>query len=304
MHFNLFYRPDSKEATSGQQIENYSSIEFLATEKPVERFDVIIHELCHFLFENASDEKLLALRSKFENSEDMRARSSYNLINESLATVLGNGLICKMTMDKKKWDKYLVKPHSFYNDASIDKAAKAILPWMEEWLAEDRSLYHPEFVEKYMSSLNTAFGQELTNPSLLLNELVAIVDDKFSSEGEFRKVLRESLHTSSMYSSEGEWSNERMLATFNKMPNLSSVFIVHTENFAILKDKKVLSETDYDVVKKYLKKRHSLLFATKRGKNVPLYIIVASKKDDVLNLIQKLADQKVGFLGILTEPSS
>lgn len=98
VHFNLFYRPDFAEATSGQQIENYSVAEFLPKEKPTDRIDVIIHELCHFFFENASDKNFASIQKSFESSGGVEARAGYNLLNETLATVLGNGLINKLMM--------------------------------------------------------------------------------------------------------------------------------------------------------------------------------------------------------------
>ncbi len=130
VHFNLFYRPDSKESTSGQQIENYSVAEFLPFEKPADRIDVIIHELCHFFYESATDEKFASLLKAFDATGKIEARAAYNLLNESLATAFGNGLVNKLTMDSKRWEKYYAKPLSFYNNYHIDKASRTVMPWL------------------------------------------------------------------------------------------------------------------------------------------------------------------------------
>lgn len=297
VHFNLFYRPDFEEATSGQQIENYSVAEFLPTEKPVDRIDVIIHELCHFFFGSATDEKFASMQRAFEASGKIEARGAYNLINETLATTLGNGLINKLTMDKKKWDKYSAKPQSFYNSNHIDKASKAILPWMEEWLKENKTLYDSQFVEKYVSILEQAFGNELTAPKLMLNELVLIADNKF--DGKFRDLVRKAFRSSSMYTSEGSWSDERTLKSYKENKKLSALFIVHSANINQLKEKSVLTGNDFDSLKKSLKDKGQAIYSFKRSQNSPAYVIGAPNYDEALKLVDKLATLKEGFTGSL-----
>lgn len=295
VHFNLFYRPDFEEATSGQQIENYSVAEFLPSEKPVDRIDVIIHELCHFFFENATDEKFASMQKGFETSVRIGARGAYNLINETLATTLGNGLINKLTMEKRKWEKYSATPQSFYNSYSIDKAAKATLPWIEQWLTENRTLYDTQFVDKYMTALEQALGNELAAPKLMLNEMVLVADGKF--DGKFRDTVRKAMRASSMYTSEGNWSDERTLKSYRENSNLSALFIVHPENINQLKDKNILSSTDLESIKKALKEKGKLIYSFRRTQNAPAYVLSAPTYDDTLKLVEKLAEIKQGFIG-------
>ena len=39
------------------------------------------------------------------------------------------------------------------NNYHVDIAAKAILPWMEEWVNKGRNLYNPQFVTDYVTAL-------------------------------------------------------------------------------------------------------------------------------------------------------
>lgn len=300
VHFNLFYRPDFEEATSGQQIENYSVAEFLPSEKQVDRIDVIIHELCHFFFENAADENFTALQKDFESSGRVEARAAYNLLNETLATTLGNGLINKLTMKKERWEKYSAKEQSFYNNYHIDKAAKTILPWMEEWVNEGRTLYDPRFVSDYVSSLEKSFGGELTAPRLMLNELVLIADNKYG--GKFKDAVRKSVRASSMYNSEGEWSDERLLKTYNENRNLSVLVIVHPSNLGQLKDKGILSNSDFDQLKSQYKKNEQVIYSFKRTSSVQGYVIAAPSYEMALGLIEKIGSLKQGFDGAYQGP--
>ncbi len=300
VHFNLFYRPDFEEATAGQQIENYSVAEFLPSEKPTDRIDVIIHELCHFFFENPTDESFAGLQKEFESSGTTEARAAYNLLNETLATVLGNGLINKFTMTKERWLKFSSKELSFYNNYHIDKASKSILPWMETWVSEGKTLYDSQFVGKYLSILEKAFGGELTAPKLILNELVLLADSKYN--GKFRDIVRQSVRASSMYTSEGDWSDDRFLKTYKDNANLSALIIVHPENVSELKEKGILSSIDYDLIKNQYKKNHQVIFSFKRTASVPGFIIIAPDYEKALVLVEKIGSLKQGFEGAYEGP--
>jgi hypothetical protein len=297
IHFNLIFRPNFKESTSGQQIENYSVAEFLPTELPVDRIDVIIHELCHFFFNSVSDEKFFSMQKKFESSENSSARGAYNLINEVLATTLGNGLINKYNMNKKKWEKYVAEDQSFYNNYYIDRSSKAILPWIEAWIKEGKTLYDPIFSEKYISSLEVAFKNELTVPKILLNKLVLVADNKF--DGKFRDIVKKEFNTSLMYSGQGDWSDVRTLKSFKEFPAMSSLLIVHSDNISQLKKNEVLSTSDYDQLRQATQKNKQNVFSFIRNKNVPVFVIVSDNYVDATKLVSKLAELKQGFSGQL-----
>lgn len=300
VYFNLFYRPDFEESTSGQQIENYSVAEFLPNEKPVDRIDVIIHELCHFFFDSTADSNFASLKKEFDADGSLEARAAYNLLNETLASTLGNGLINKLTMKKERWEKYLAKQQSFYNNYHIDKAAKTILPWMEEWVNQGRTLKDSQFVSNYVSSLEKSFGAELKAPRLMLNELALIADNKYN--GKFSDAVRKSIRASSMYNSEGEWSDDRLLRYYKENKNLSVLIVIHPSNLSQLKEKGILSGSDFDQFKSQYKKNEQVIYSFMRGPSVPGYIVVAADYDGALGLIEKIGSLKQGFDGAYQGP--
>lgn len=298
--FNLFYRPEFDESTSGQQIENYSVVEFLPGEKPAQRADIVIHELCHFFFDNSENKKFDSLQKRFESYGTIDSKSAYNLLNETLATTFGNGLINKQTMKSEKWKRFLNAEQSFYNSYFIDKAAKSLLPWMETWLGKSKTLYDENFVAEYIALLEKAFGRELTSPRLLLSELVLVADNMY--QGKFRDVVRKSFRASSMYASEGSWDDERNLKSYQQNINLSVLFIVHPSNIDQLKKKKLISLEDYEQVKKKYQNSSEVLYAYKRSPTIPGFIIVAKDYDKAIGLVYKLGALKEGFEGAYTGP--
>jgi len=300
VHFSLFYRPESPEPTNGQQIDNYSISEFLSDEKPVERLDVIIHELCHFFFENGADEKFADLQKSFESSGKIGARAAYNLLNESLATALGNGMINKLKMKKEKWEKYSSKDQSFYHNPHIDKAAKSILPWMEKWIRDGKTLYDAGFVENYLSSLEKAIGPELTSPRLILNEFILVADSGYKNK--FRDGVRKLIRPSSMFTSEGEWSDEILLRGYHEKSNLNALLIVHPSNLKELQDKGLLKDKDFDQIRSQYGKSEQILFSFRRAPTVQAYLVVARSYEKALELVEKLGSLKEGFEGFYPGP--
>lgn len=296
--FNFFYRPDIvKEPTSGQQIENYSTTEFLPKEKASERLDVVIHELCHFFLENSDQDRFAIFQKQFIDLKDLSAMSAYNLMNESLATVFGNGMINRIYKNDKSWAEYKEKPQSFYNNYHIDKAAKALLPLLDQHLKHKKTIYSKGFVGEYVSELKKAFGDELSAPRLLLTEMVLLGDSKFG--GPFRNHVRKEARVSSMYTSEGSWSDKRFLETYERHKDLNVLLIVHPDNLDNIKKYKLLPAKVFKAIKASYKTNKSVTYAYNKSPSTVFYVISAKNYDSSLKLVTNLASLKKGFEGIL-----
>jgi hypothetical protein len=70
-------------------------------------------------------------------------------------------MIARSVTPKGEFESYLATRQSFYNNEAIDRAAKASLPWLDEWLKNKRTINDPQFVREYISVLENSFGEEL-----------------------------------------------------------------------------------------------------------------------------------------------
>lgn len=293
--FNLFYTPDFiNEPSNGQQIQNYSIAEFTPGEKPEQRIDVVVHELCHFLFENAKPENEEELEKRFYALKRASAIPAYNLLNESLATTFGNGIIARAVTPEIEYARYASKPRSFYNNDGIDRAAKANLAWIDYWLKQGKTINDPQFVETYVSNLEKAFGDDLTKPKLYLSEQFLFVDAKI---GSLRREVRRRLEVFSFYASEGSWNETGLFDDYKRNPNLNSIFIVHPDNIGELVKNQIIEETQLAEIRDELRKSNSVLYSAERAPYIYKYIIVAPDKTEANKLIDKLALAKQ-FKGI------
>jgi hypothetical protein len=295
--FNLLYVPNSvaDEPSGGQQLQNYSLMEFKPKEKPEQRIDVAVHELCHFFYDNMKPGNRAELERKFFAANRASAIPAYNLINEALATAFGNGIIARSVTPTAQFEKYAARKNSFYNNDAIDRAAKAILPMLDEQLKNKRTINDAGFVNDYISALEKAFGEDLLRPKLYLSEMFLFMDDKYSVS--IRRDARRILETASFYASEGSWTDENILDDYETRPRLNSVFIVHPDNIEQLSENKIISEAQAKQIQNEYDAKRQVLFSTERAPFTYVYIVVAENSDTAKKIIEKLANAKQ-FRGI------
>ena len=299
--FNLFYIPASvKESSSGQQLENYSLMEFKAGETPEQRVDIAVHELCHFFYDNMKPEIRARLLAKFQDANRAAAIPAFNLMNESLAAAFGNGMIVRAVTPPSAFDKYLAANKSFYNNSSIDRAAKAILPMLGERLKNNRTIDDESFVNEYISTLEKAFGADLLKPKLYLSEQFLFVDGKYTVS--MRRDIRRTLEAASFYASEGSLTDANILDDYENHPRLNSLFIVHPDNLAALAKNKIITDAQLKTIQNEYSAKQSVLFATTRAPFTYIYIIAAKDADGAKKLVEMLANAKQ-FEGIYKEES-
>lgn len=301
--FNLFYTPDAikDEASNGQQLQNYSVMEFKPGEKPAQRIDVAVHELCHFFYDNIKPESRAEMERRFFAANRAAAVPAYNLMNETLATAFGNGIIARAVTPPAAFDRYVARRNSFYNNDSIDRAAKAILPLLDEQLKNKKTISDDRFASNYISALEKAFGEDLLKPKLYLSEMFLFVDGKYGvSTRRHVRDVREILQTASLYSSEGNWTDENILDDYKNHSRLNSIFVVHPDNIGELSRNKIIAAPQAKQIQNEYDAQGQVLFNTERAPFTYVYIAVAKDADGAKKLIEKLANARQ-FRGIYKE---
>lgn len=289
--FNLFYRPQLVKAGSGgQAVENQLVVEFLPDENPKRRIDVVLHEFCHFLLNSLPPEKYAELQGLFIKSGRASAIPAYGLLDESLASALGNGIIARLFTTPESWKEYLAFERSFYNNPNIDKAGKAILPLLDDWLAKNGKLNDENFVKLYLDAIENAFGEKIDAPSFYLGQAFLFLDENFDIS--FRSPIRQTLNIASLYSEKSDLKNAKLDDYFGN-GNLSSVFVVSPKSLVQFGKRKILNDKDF----KLISKEKSGLFSFKRNVNSYIFVVLAENGEIALQLIKNLADSTKTFTG-------
>ncbi len=157
--FDLVVLPGKSEWTSGEQMLAHGVIEVRADEKPENRMDVVCHELFHFFFNARTPEEQASLAARFTSSSDPLAVIAYYLLDESVATALGNGVV-DHAVDAVDYGKRLKKELGFYGNHAIDATAKGLLARTKEDPTLGPPLDSPDTVLALIAAARDAVGED------------------------------------------------------------------------------------------------------------------------------------------------
>lgn len=134
----------------------------------VGRIGVVLHEMCHVLYDEQSSEFQHKLESYFAENKSPYSQFAYNFFDEGLATGLGNGWAYNSLSGE-------LDPNPWYNNEYINGFGKALYPLIEEYISNNRQIDR-EFVNKAIDLFAGAFPNSITDYGILLNR-VSIYND-------------------------------------------------------------------------------------------------------------------------------
>jgi hypothetical protein len=151
--FDIVITPSMKENgfTAGASFNNAMSELPLSFDDYSILFSVLMHEIYHILYDEQSAEFKWELKKWFDENPSKNNQYALLLLNESLATALGNGYVYErinLEIDSADW----------YNVKYINLMAKAIYPMLQEYLAYAKPI-DKEFVDRYIHIYDTQFSQ-------------------------------------------------------------------------------------------------------------------------------------------------
>ena len=111
---------------------------------------VVLHEIYHILYNEQSPELKQEIYSYFQENPSEHSQYAYLLLNEALATALGNGYAFQLlngAIDEGEW----------YYSTYINGMAKAIYPLVTDYLYNNKSI-DKNFVDSYISTYQNSFS--------------------------------------------------------------------------------------------------------------------------------------------------
>lgn len=140
-------------------------------------FAVLLHEIDHILYDEQSLQLKQNLNTWFDENPSGNRRYAYLLMNEVLATALGNGYVYEVingSVDTEDW----------YNVKYINLMAKQVYPLVKEYLNAEKPM-DKAFVDRYIAMYDAHFS-EWTNELENLFTYRYIVTDYESIDDFFR----------------------------------------------------------------------------------------------------------------------
>ncbi len=191
----LYPIPAKQGSTSAESVGSLETVAVLLDEEDLPgRFAVMFHEMCHSLYESQSAAFQREFESFYADIGTPHSKVAHSLINEALATAVGNG-----------WGFEQVTGHrdetQWYADAAIDGFAKAISPLVTDYLTQGRTLDRA-FARQSVEIFQAKFPDAPFQFDALFREIVLLTDGETMRSAEVRDAMRRQFRISSIYSSE------------------------------------------------------------------------------------------------------
>jgi len=294
LSFNFLARPNlgPSQNVNGEQLENQSLIEIRQGASLDAQLAVVIHELCHYLFKRSSTANEALLLQGFTQNADADTLAAYNLLDEVLATAIGNGLVNQRLLPANEFSRLLETPRGFYNDAWIDPLAKALYPRLEQALQTNQPLHSPAFIQDYLRLARETLGPSLQSPVPLLRTLGGAYEPSLASSfGNLQQALRAGV----TWSANGLGSTARSI--FTDHAALSGVLMLRPQDLGQLSDwDPILGAPARQAIQAGSGPR---VYGVRRAPAAYVFVFVADTPQSMNSLVTRFLQQPQRFEGLM-----
>ena len=261
--------PNSKGFTASAFCNNFVSAIQTDLKSHKDLFSVMMHETYHIVYDEQSLEVKIDIDSYFKENKSKCSNYAYQLLNEVLATVLGNGYVYEKLdgkIDEEEW----------YNNRYINLMAKKIYPLTKEYIEEKKPI-DKNFIDQYIQLYETNFPDWINEMDNIMTYRYVITEN----ENDFKTINK-----MFRYRSRTEYEDQITESSIEKMQNtpLTKMVIISKESkekVKLLKDKfKELKNWKANPDKEFTEK---ILLGDKSQ-----LIIVNQKKSDLETLIKSI----------------
>ncbi|MBF4465810.1 hypothetical protein [Flavobacterium sp. LC2016-12] len=149
--FNIaFYPlPNSKGFTAQAFCNNFISAIQTDLKSYKVLFSVMLHETFHIIYDEESLEVKTEIDTYFKENKSKCSNYAYQIMNEALATALGNGYVYEQ-LDGK------IDTQDWYNKKYINLIAKQIYPLVKEYIDQKKAI-DKNFIDNYIKIYETNF---------------------------------------------------------------------------------------------------------------------------------------------------
>lgn len=140
----------------------------------VARIGVVLHEMCHVLYDEQPSEFQHKLESYFAENKSPYSPFASSFFDEGLATALGNGWAYKYLSGE-------LDPAEWYNNEYINGFGKALYPLIEEYISTNKQI-DQDFVNKAIDLFAATFPNSITDYGILINRVSIYSDSETETD--------------------------------------------------------------------------------------------------------------------------
>jgi len=295
VEFDVMSQPRSNvQRSSGEQVRSQSIIETVPEEKAEDRIDVVSHELFHYFYEAAPRGARERLVKGFSDAPQPYAFAAYGLLNEALATALGQGLVSRMVLSPEKFAEMLSEKNRLYADPEINDAAKALIEPLDGWLARGVTIGQAKFLGEYLNAVSAGLGPRVISPRAWFRNVELVYAPELKTAKDRFTAL---LPSNSVWSYTLDESGERIF--FEQHPGLSGALFLRPRDTAVLRSwSGVLGEKAVNDIIDLTARRAGFVYGAKRSDKAYIYVFVGKDAASVSRLVEDFALAPAMFSGL------
>ena len=243
------------------------------------RLGVIIHEMCHILF----DEQPLHLQNKidrwFTESESNFSKLAYSYIDEGLATAIGNGWAYREIhgeIDTMEW----------YNNEYINGFGHALFDSVSDYLAQEKTI-DETFINNAITLFGETFPKSNSNIATLLNEvrIYSNAEEEKDVDKVFGNLRGHFQIRSAWFSS--PISDPKSIETFHEK-QVSKLFIIEKNNTSTIN----LLKEKYKLTKEFPSSKNFISIHKDEANQSTIFIVNLTKLEDLNPSLIQLKEMK------------
>lgn len=269
--------------TKGTQLGRHSVVEVIAGGKPEDRLDVVSHELFHYFHESAPEAMRSAMRA-LEQSPEPRSLAAYGLLNEALATALGQGVVEKRLLPPEKFRELLEQEDRLYADPVVNSAAVALIEPAESWLARGLTLRDPAFAAEYLRAVLAGLGPRADTPGAWFRNAFLVYGEGLEPA---RRAFTKRMRPNSAWAYGPKDGGTEFARRY---PGLSGALFLKPTDEAMLRDwAPVLGDEAVEAILRTARTRPAFAFGVRRSPKAYVCVFVAPDAEAAGRLVAAFA---------------
>ncbi|MCD0469768.1 hypothetical protein [Flavobacterium sp. JAS] len=262
--------PNSKGFTAQAFCNNFISAIQTDLKSYKDLFSVMLHETFHIIYDEQSLEVKTEIDNYFKENKSKCSNYAYQLLNEALATALGNGYVYEQ-LDGK------IDTQDWYNKKYINLMAKQIYPLVKEYINQKKSI-DKDLIDNYIKLYEVNFPN-------WINELDNIMTYRYvitENEKDFKTI-----NQMFRYRSRSEYDSQITESSIEEMKKtpLTKMIIISKDNSEKLK----LVKSKFSALKNW-KFKAEKEFAEKIFLDDKSQLILLNQKESTIETLIKSID--------------
>lgn len=288
----------SRKLSVAYQLEGDSVVETPEGEKPEERIDIVAHELFHYFFFRMDPKRQAAMLESVCGSDDPLSVVAFGMLDEAIATALGNGVVGQHYRPPDAFAKRLAR--GLTRNRATASVAREIFPSMSSFLDRGTTVSSDEFLRAFNRATKATFADGRPRPIDYLHSPVLIADGRFTAAAQ---RLRDA--SSAGFPNLREFASvDGEAKSFLKEHPFISVAILVPDAAGTVLESLGLADRQGVAVSSVAARSRGFVYALPRTAKSYAFVFVASDPktmDDLVARFAELADLVPGHEGALVE---